>query len=214
LSSGPGSLSVRTMSGTHVFGYGSLVNARTHGFGAVEPARLSGFRRVWQPSPLRRLAYLTVVPGDGAVLGATAAVPPASWPELDERERAYRRHALPGPAIGGREGVQVYAVAAVVPPHPGQPILLSYIDVVVQGFLEVHGVEGVRDFFASTAGWETPVLDDRAAPRYARAQSVSDAERAHTDEGLATVGAGIVRLSPEEVDDLWNSPPMAAQPGP
>jgi len=188
------------MSTTHVFGYGSLVNARTHAMRGLEAARLKGFRRVWQPSPLRPVAFLTAVAdAEGQVLGATAEVDPCGWAALDHRERAYRRHALPGPAIG-RTGVAVYAVERVETPRPEQPILMSYLDVVIQGFLEVHGVAGARDFFASTAGWETPVLDDRARPLYPLHQSLTGDECAVVDEGLASVGAVVTVPGP---DGVW-----------
>jgi len=188
------------MNGTHVFGYGSLVNARTHAMRGVEAARLSGFRRIWQPSPLRPVAYLTAVAdAAGHILGATAEVEPGGWAALDERERAYRRHALPGEAIG-REGVAVYSVERVEPPRTDQPILLSYLDVVIQGFLEVHGAEGTQDFFASTAGWETPVLNDRATPRYPRHQTLTGVQREAVDAGLASVDAVIIVPDP---DGVW-----------
>jgi len=181
------------MTPSHVFGYGSLVNARTHDLHGVEGARLRGFRRIWQPSPLRPVAYLTVVAERGGhVLGATAEVPGHHWPALDERERAYRRRSLDGEAIGGRTGVEVYVADGVVPPKRDQPILMSYLDVVIQGFLEVHGTDGAMDFFRSTAGWETPVLNDRPAPRYMRHQPTSRGVRALVDKGLAEVGAVVI----------------------
>ena len=38
-------------------------------------------------------------------------------------------------------------------PQPKTPILLSYLDVVVQGYLAEFGEAGVARFFASTDGW-------------------------------------------------------------
>ena len=42
---------------------------------------------------------------------------------------------------------------------------------------------------ATTDGWHVPVLDDRAAPRYPRAQTLTDRERILVDDALATAGA-------------------------
>jgi len=166
---------------------------RTHGFADIEAARLRGYRRVWQPSPARGVAFLTVVAdAAGHVLGALAPVPGGDWQALDLRERAYARAAVPHHDIDGRHGVNVYAVGSVARPRPEKPILLSYLDVVIQGFLQIHGAEGAQDFFRSTGGWETPVLDDRAAPRYPRHQALAADERRAVDTGLASVGARIV----------------------
>jgi len=127
---------------------------------------VSGWRRAWRKSPLRDRCFLTVVPAlDDYVEGLIAAVPGA-----------------------------VYAIPEGAHHDPGDdnPVLLSYIDVVVQGFLAEFGPDGARHFFDTTQGWHVPVLDDRAAPIYARAQGLDEAERAVVDEGLARVGARIV----------------------
>ena len=89
---------------------------------------------------------------------------------------------------------QVYAVAPetmVVQADPA-PILMSYLDVVVQGYLREFGERGARDFFATTDGWDTPVLNDRAAPRYPRAQVLTGAETALVDALLAAVGGRVI----------------------
>jgi len=173
------------------FGYGSLVNRETHEYGEAAPARLKGWRRVWRNTLLRPVAYLTVVPDPGSEIdGLIAAVPSADWAALDLRERAYARqpahhqisHDLPHmPHIAlyaipeGRHGT---AKAAC-------PVLLSYIDVVVQGYLREFGEAGVRRFFDTTHGWDAPVLDDRAAPRYPRHRILSRDEQALVDDHLA-----------------------------
>lgn len=172
------------------FGYGSLVNRATHDYAETAPARLTGWRRVWRHTRLRAVAYLTVVPDPECQIdGLIAAVPPASQAALDARERAYARvpahhqiaHALPhAPQIA------VYAIPAGrhgTPDRAG-PVLLSYIDVVVQGYLREFGETGVWRFFETTDGWGAPVLDDRAAPRYPRHQALHANERALVDDLL------------------------------
>lgn len=71
--------------------------------------------------------------------------------------------------------------------HEDHPILLSYLDVVVQGYLRMHGLGGVAHFFETTAGWGLPVLNDRADPIYPRHQSLSVKEQALVDRHLAAV---------------------------
>ncbi|MCK8464202.1 gamma-glutamylcyclotransferase [Aliiroseovarius sp. S1339] len=178
------------MQDPYFFGYGSLVNRRTHVFANAQPARVVGWRRAWRRSPLRDVCYLTAVPDrDDYIEGLIAAVPGADWAALDERERAYGRVPL-GPELqhgAGDLDVALYAIEAGAhhPPTDDNPVLLSYIDVVVQGYLAEFGIDGVTHFFETTEGWHAPILDDRAAPIYPRAQILSDEERALVDEGLS-----------------------------
>ena len=87
------------------------------------------------------------------------------------------------------------SVAVYTVPHGkhGQPtiehpLLLSYIDVVVQGYLREFGEAGVARFFQTTAGWSAPVLDDRARPIYPRHQTLSSDERQLVDDNLGRLG--------------------------
>ncbi|WP_127903070.1 gamma-glutamylcyclotransferase family protein [Solirhodobacter olei] len=176
------------------FGYGSLVNRRTHDYAPAHPARVSGWRRVWRGTRLRRLAFLSVEPAPGVEIeGLVAPVPGGDWAALDQREAAYVRHPLGLDEIAAPVGGPT--VMYVVPDDPEapalreHPILLSYLDVVVQGFLDEFGRAGVERFFATTAGWEVPVLDDRASPLYPRAQRTGEAVQAMADAHLARLGA-------------------------
>ena len=183
------------------FGYGSLVNAATHDFPGVRPATLAGWRRVWVHTALRPVAYLSVERHDGAgIEGLMAEVPDGDWVALDARERAYDKHpvAVHLTACGSPAEAQVYAVPTRHAAHPDtrHPVLLSYIDVVVQGYLRLFGEAGADRFFATTAGWDIPVLDDRAAPRYPRHQALAPAERAFVDDRLAATPAEVVRALP------------------
>ncbi|SFL43466.1 gamma-glutamylcyclotransferase family protein [Shimia aestuarii] len=182
----------------YFFGYGSLVNRDTHQYGDTHPARLGGWRRIWRHTDLRPVAYLTVVPDpDCEIDGLIAHVPGGDWAALDQREHAYDRvdanaaitHPKPDPI-----DVAVYTV-----PHGkhGQPtvehpVLLSYIDVVVQGYLREFGEAGVARFFNTTAGWTAPILDDRAAPIYPRHQTLSGVERDLVDDHLKTLNVTLI----------------------
>ncbi len=169
------------------FGYGSLVNRNTHDYKQGHPAQITGWRRAWRRSPLRAVSYLTAVPAAGCEIdGLIAAVPDGNWTALDIRERAYLRHDATdhvNHTANHDPEVAIYAIehGQHHPPGPENPILLSYLDVVVQGYLAEFGKEGVARFFATTDGWEAPILNDRADPAYPRAQSLTKAEAGLVD---------------------------------
>ncbi|MBK5926387.1 gamma-glutamylcyclotransferase [Rhodobaculum claviforme] len=180
------------MSEPFFFGYGSLVNRRTHDYAEAYSARVRGWRRVWRHTDMRDTAFLSVERDpDAEIEGLIALVPGGDWRALDVRESGYDRVALSeGLAHGATRPVaaQIYAIpSATGAPTLRQPILLSYLDVVVQGFLTEFGEAGVARFFASTRGWG-PILDDRARPRYPRAQALSARERGLVDAALAPLG--------------------------
>ena len=185
------------MSEPFFFGYGSLVNRATHVYTPAYRARLSGWRRAWKHTIGRVTPYLTGVPDAGSAIdGLVAHVPGGDWAALDLREEGYDRHAIPsGLVVEGDVPVaaQVYAVPVLsmqVQDDPA-PILLSYLDVVVQGYLREFGEAGARDFFATTDGWETPVRNDRHRPRYPRHQVLTAAEQAFVDAMLVEIGARV-----------------------
>jgi hypothetical protein len=186
-----------------VFGYGSLVNRATHTYAPARPARLEGWRRAWRYTAHRAGPYLTAVrsPGD-AIDGLVAAIPGGDWAALDRREAGYDRLPTPMP------GVMVYAVpnpvAGPIPdpvsgasPGPAgerAPILLSYVDVVLQGFLHEYGPAGVEGFAATTDGWDIPILNDRALPQYPRHQRLTRAETDLVDGVLRTLRAQLITM--------------------
>lgn len=179
------------MSDPFFFGYGSLVNRATHAYPRAEVAHVTGWRRVWVGTGLRDLAFLSVEPAEGvSIAGLIAAVPGADWAALDLRERAYGRYPVAALCGAGMRDVSLYRVDALYEAAPGaHPILLSYLDTVVQGFLREFGAGGVAAFFDTTEGWQVPIVDDRAAPLYPRATTLSADERALVDSYLARVRA-------------------------
>lgn len=186
------------MNSAHVFGYGSLVNRRTHIYDPVHPAMAQGWRRAWRHTPVRQVAFLTVIPDASCTIdGLIAPVPGGDWAALDLREAAYDR--LPANdsirhAAGDHADVAIYAIPAdrLHLPTQDHPVLLSYVDVVLQGYLHVFGRGGAERFLNTTTGWDVPILDDRAQPLYPRAQSLSDAETHYVDSALARLGCRIV----------------------
>ena len=188
------------MADPYFFGYGSLVNTATHDFPDPQRATLRGWRRAWRHTDLRPVAFLTAIPDEQAEIdGMIAHVPGDDWQALDEREWAYDRiaatHAISHPLTKPVE-IAVYAVPEHQhkPASAAHPIVLSYLDVVFQGYLRVYGPEGVDRFIATTDGWTGPVLNDRAAPRYARHQALSAEETRFVDERLARIGVRLVDM--------------------
>lgn len=182
------------MSDPFFFGYGSLVNRRTHAYDRAYPARVRGWRRVWRHTDMRDMAFLTADPApDVEIEGLVAAVPGGDWAALDTREAGYDRHPV-GDGIGhdgpSDASVQIFAIPRhrATGPEVRRPILLSYLDVVVQGFLHEFGEAGAARFFETTLGWDAPVLNDRAAPRYPRHQRLTARERDVVDAALADLG--------------------------
>ena len=187
------------MKHAYFFGYGSLVNRDTHGFTEAHVARLRGWKRVWRHSSLRPVAFLTVAPDDTSEIdGLIAAVPGDDWAALDERERAYTRvpaaHQVTH-SLTHQPEIAVYSIPGGTHDHPTDthPALLSYIDVVVQGYLREFGEEGAKGFFDTTDGWEAPVLDDRADPIYPRHRVLTSDERAFVDDQLAERDIRLIR---------------------
>lgn len=181
------------------FGYGSLVNRGTHPYTEAHRARIKGWRRAWKHTSFRKLPFLTAVPCAASEIdGLVAKVPGGDWQALDLREAGYARHAIgAGLWIENDPPVeaQIYAVEphSMVEPQRKMPILMSYLDVVIQGYLREFGEEGAHGFFTSTDGWDTPVRNDRARPRYSRHQSLSAAERGFVDHHLAALGVEVIR---------------------
>lgn len=180
---------------TSFFGYGSLVNVATHTYAAPRPASLRGWRRIWRGTRLREVAYLSVIRDETTTLrGIIADVPDNDWSALDAREAAYQRHDV-SDQVDHAGVTGVYQVCpAHIAPEDAHPILLSYVDVVAQGYLRMFGEEGLAHFFATTDGWGAPILDDRADPIYPRHQTLSHRETCLVDDHLAAVVRQTARI--------------------
>ena len=165
---------------TRFFGYGSLVNLRTHNYVDPRPTQITGWRRKWVSSNLRDVAFLTATRcAQSTIQGMSASTQGIGWDALDEREAGYARHPSPDPDIQlyvGRDDCILTDIK--------QPILLSYLDCVIQGFHEHFGIDGVAAFFATTDNWDHPILDDRANPLYPRSTQLTPFERQLVDEKL------------------------------
>ena len=191
------------------FGYGSLVNVNTLPAGAnVVSGQLSGWVRewrIWGTTQLgRQVCTLSVAPKEGVTIrGVMAKEPKERLAELDQREAKY--HRVPG--IGssficdarGEAGPPDMFLYRSKPEHYGwgsddYPILQSYVDCVLQGFHAFWGLPGVDHFLETTDGWHVPILKDRDAPIYPRAQQVPPELLAEFDARLKASGVRYLDL--------------------
>ncbi|MEM9575848.1 MAG: gamma-glutamylcyclotransferase family protein [Pseudomonadota bacterium] len=195
------------MKDPYFFGYGSLVNTRSHDYPDPQPATLKGWRRAWVATPRYGVVLLTGVRAPGhSIKGLIAAVPGADWAALDAREGGYARLPASDQVEHQLNAPPDIAVYAVDPAHMQESethvILMSYLDVVVQGFHEVYGESGVQHFFDTTDNWHTPIVNDREDPIYPRHQRLTRAQRALVDDNLERLSAQVKQrheapLSPE-----------------
>ncbi|MBV1869128.1 MAG: gamma-glutamylcyclotransferase [Marinosulfonomonas sp.] len=182
------------MKNQFIFGYGSLVNQATHDYETSLTARLSGWKRIWRHTETNPVAFLTTEPDVNYDIDGLIIQVAHENPALELREQAYKRadvshitsHDHPGPTH-----IHTYTLVRDQhgPASRDRPILLSYLDVVVQGYFREFGEDGVQHFFETTEGWDTPVLDDRADPSYPRHQKLMPNETGLTDSWLAKLSA-------------------------
>jgi len=198
----------------YYFGYGSLVNRETRA--PDEPAwnaRLSGWRRAWEHrvaklDPEQGCTSLSIAQApaeqateqatdqatDQAIDGVLVALPRSDLPQLDQREHGYERLELPCSAFSMSPDApadidRVYVYRSLGPTRADvqHPILLSYVECVMAGYLARFGWPGVKAFLSSTDGWRGGLLDERTAPQYPRAVNVEPALREEFDRLLASV---------------------------
>lgn len=185
------------------FGYGSLVNLATHSYPDPQPATLTGWRRVWRHAKARPVAFLSVEPCAQTTLhGITALVPNADWAALDLREHAYTRHDV-SPQFATQTAIYQADPTHTQDPSIGHPILLSYLDVVIGGFMDRFGHAGPQHFFATTHGWG-PVLNDRADPLYPRALPLETDVKQTVDTALKTLAVSVHPAKSTLVDAIRN----------
>lgn len=174
------------------FGYGSLVNLgslRTP-YISAHRATLRGWKRAWlaRPkvegsfAPTDGLAFLSVVRSPGAAIdGLVITDHSSSLAALDEREILYSRVGveaedltyLDDPADTSTQ----FLYEADQPLAPGGfEILRSYLDVVMQGYLQQFGEPGLTRFMETTLNFDCAINEDRHNPLYPRATTLTAEE--------------------------------------
>jgi cation transport protein ChaC len=174
---------------SELFGYGSLVNELTLAKKLnARPGSLSNWIREWKhcvEAPFGRVCALTIARQDNvSIQGVYITCPDTEFEELDKREIGYQRDTLRVEDVGEPIPEQTRAVFAYTSNpsahRPGSttfPIWLSYVEVVLYGYLQVFGAGGVDEFIRTTRGWSAPVVDDRDKPLYPRAVDIPTSTR-------------------------------------
>ncbi|WP_197528696.1 gamma-glutamylcyclotransferase family protein [Aeoliella mucimassa] len=173
----------------YVFGYGSLIqaNSRLRNLKSTQPpvpVRVHGFRRGWITRGRDigfSCTYLGIVPDRSATTnGVLLAYEPEEIPALDQRESEYRRVPVELGQIellGDTTAIDL-ATAEVITYQTLEPreatekfpLVQSYIDICLQGCLEVDRLLDTADafaseFLASTDSWSHHWVNDRVFPR-------------------------------------------------
>ena len=184
------------------FGFGSLVNKHTLRTSYVDiiPATLTGWRRHWQARTKlieENVALLSIHRDPTcSIKGMLVVDLLENLPLVDEREEGYSRHQLDASALhfpdefDAPEELYVYVANEATDVEDTGALLQSYMDAVLQGFLNEYGDQGVRHFVETTKGFERPIIADRHQPMYPRNVSLADPEIALFDEALKLAGAG------------------------
>lgn len=122
------------------------------------------------------------------IKGLISRVAPDQIQALDEREKGYALHPLSPDTLRAKhpENVHTYISKNTQTGDMDHPILQSYLDTVLSGFLTEFGEYGVHHFMETTSGWETPILRDRANPIYPRTTKLNGKTAAFFDDVLKT----------------------------
>ncbi|OED40348.1 hypothetical protein AB833_12135 [Chromatiales bacterium (ex Bugula neritina AB1)] len=174
------------------FGYGSLVNLGSLRTPYISAHRvtLSGWQRAWLARPRVEgsfattdgLAFLSVVAAPGVDIdGLLITDHASSLAALDEREALYSRVTIAAETLQHHdEPIEPEQQFLYVADEPlacdDAQILRSYLDVVMQGYLQHFGEAGLERFMSTTLNFECSILEDREEPLYPRATTLSPAE--------------------------------------
>jgi len=183
-----------------IIGYGSLMNAASKQETVPDssdsiPIRVRGFERGWfyqsqdsdfEPIDSELTTYLGVVENPAATINAVLfrllGHPQADIDKLDEREHGYCRQQVhpaqiirldrsPIPLAGE---IWIYVVKSIHPPSASHPIVQSYVDLTLNGCLELetayrlntnHRHDFTAEYIQTTSHWSSHWLDDRQSPR-------------------------------------------------
>ncbi|MBL4890463.1 MAG: gamma-glutamylcyclotransferase [Rhizobiaceae bacterium] len=181
------------------FGFGSLVNTATLRTDYIEtiPVALKGWRRHWQGRPAvddPEIALLSIHRYDDAQLHGLIVVDSLENLEaVDKREQGYQRVQLSHDdfVVQGRAlpaNLYVYVANAANEPDSEPPLLQSYLDAVMQGYLNEYGSSGLAHFIETTTGFERKIILDRSQPRYPRAIELDQTSAELFDNTLREAG--------------------------
>lgn len=171
----------------YIFGYGSLINAESRkksGYsGKSIPVIVNGIKRAWSVriNPPHNLTVLgAYFDKSSKCNGVIVEIPKGELKQFDDRELpfGYKRIALSSKEIipisgkAPKGNIWVYVEKEHFFPTKTFPIAQSYVDVVINGCLEINK-DFAKDFITLTDNWDSPWINDRNNPKYPRAGSSS-----------------------------------------
>lgn len=182
----------------YIFGYGSLMNDASRKLtghtGLAIPAVAHGLVRHWcKVDDTYKVSPLAVIEGEGQVNGVLLEVDSVALADFDRREAGYKRVAVkaehiecldPSNKIPASCDIWIYVVDEAHPPCINVPIVMSYVDTVLAGCLEISDAFA-KHFVEHTIGWHYPVKNDRNNPIYQRIAGVKPEHCEKIDQLLA-----------------------------
>lgn len=171
----------KELSQNYIFGYGSLISSesrlKTGESGKTTICYARGIKRSWNFVVPRdnNTALGAVYDEEAECNGVLIPIPEIELPKYDAREVGYSRQLIESDAIRLTNNhdvppaIWVYLLNTPGQPSSENPIIQSYLDVVLTGCFEVGGEQLARDFIALTHGWSVNWINDRQNPRYPRA---------------------------------------------
>lgn len=172
----------------YIVGYGSLMQTDSKrgtepNAGENLPVRVKGFQRAWNTHGVFPTCYLGVQQSKSARMVAALyrSFPKEGVLTADAREIDYCRVAvdpdsvtmLDGSPVPANSQIWVYAnkPETLAAPDAGNPIVQSYVDIVITGCLELQelvkdpDIDFVEQFVKTTKGWSKHWVNDRLYPR-------------------------------------------------
>ena len=171
-----------------IFGYGSLISResreKTGNTGRAIPVKIKGLKRFWGlVVPEAKLTALGVIPDKKSQCnGAIFSVSENDLFKFDKREIGYNRIKIKQEDIifSNNEKIEgivwVYVMKEEGVPNKQNPIVQSYVDVIIDGCIE-YDLSFVKEFIITTHGWDSNWIDDRISPRYVRAKKDVDVQK-------------------------------------
>jgi len=168
------------MKNCYIFGYGSLINSNSRSITGITgegiPVRINKVKRSWyatsKANPMASVGIESDI--NSSCNGVLFPIDQKELSNFDARETGYYRESVPKSQIHFlsddipiREDVWIYFAKQRNHPCRNQPIVQSYVDVIIEGCLEI-GLEFTSEFLKTTTGWEYTWINDRLFPKYPR----------------------------------------------
>ena len=183
------------MDSKYFFGFGSLVNSKTHCFDFVGHVTVKDQIREWVTVPDRPYSFLSMVEHLGTdVPGTIMRVPVSLQQDLDAREHGYSARDITGKILGEQPDLVETYQADTQLAEENKPILLSYLDCVIQGYLREFSEIEATGFFETTRNWNRPILNDRNDPIYPRSVELGSVERRLIDGLICDQGLSVIAV--------------------